>query len=418
MKKLYAIALTLILIFCLSPMSVFATETGDSEGSYGTMQVEYRYKEGESPNIQQQITQFGRVYHLVSTSGPVLESTLPTTRTYSYRIEGALTQAQIDSIKGLGNIKLTPMNVVYERKVDVEIVFPNPDRPDSVLTNDVDDIPRTWPCRVTSGTDQSGYEVKNLDRIGVEYALATPPLDADGLPSGYVATVVYRGVETYAKVGYYYADATFMTTEEEDGVAVYVVVAEYQSEEIPPQVSEITPVPESDDVLPPPAPVEDEVTNMLDNQGSNPFTNILDGNVPLGYPGITGVWSFLSLLFSLAALIIVLILAMGAAAKWRRVGNLSKIGIYGDENWLATIRRRGIVLRILTILFGILTFVVWLYLDDFDLGMVWISSSTVLVGVLFALTIVLSVLTNLRNMKTTSEDADEEEFSEMIAEKF
>ena len=400
----------MLALILAAPITAHATESGSPADSNGpdTMQVEYRYVEGDTPNIQQNIVQYGRTYHLVSQSEPALESTLPTVRTYTYRIDGYLTPDQIAEIQGLGNITLTPVNLVYQRDVDVEVVFPNTTRPQAVLTNDVDDIPQTWPCEVTSGTSSSGFETKDLERAGVTYQLASPKYDKRGLPAGYIATVIYRGIETYSSVGYYSADATYTTSEEDGGTPVYIIVADYQADTLPPQVSGFIPTPTPG--APSAGSAADDLTAALGAQGPNLILNILNGDVPMGGTGIHGVWSLLSMIFSVAGIVIALIFAIGVAMKRSRTKTLEKIGMF-DEDRLVLIKRRGTILRVLTIVFGIFTLLAWLFLDDFEFGVVWIDASTIMVGILLITTIALCVVTNISEKNTLSDDMDENNVS-------
>jgi len=401
MKKILPVILILSLMLCFSPMAAHGTEQG---GSYGTMQVEYRYAAGQTPDIPNEITQFGRTYYLVSVSDPVLESTLPVIRTYTYRIEGALTEEQLEEVKSIGNIELTPVKLIFEREVDVEVIFPNKDRPEEVLTNDVDDVPKKWPCYVTSGHTDSGYDTVIFDRAGVSYELASPAYDKYGLPRGYVATVIYRGIESYQDVGYYYANATFFTSETESEEDIYVVVAEYRSEEIPPQVNEFSTI--DSDPEPLGGAETEDLLGMIDLQGSNPFQNLIDGLVPLGGFGIAGVWSFLSMIFSIAAIAVSVIIGIGMALRKVRVKRLEALDVY-DKDHLKLVKQRGVLLRILTIIFGVITLLVWLYFDNFNLGMVWINSYTVWVGILLAVTLVLCGITNARDKRIIGDGEDE-----------
>jgi len=405
MKRKVIIIISMLALVLAFPLAGHAAEPASPSGAAGpdTMQVEYRYAEGDTPNIQQSIVQYGQTYHLTSQSDPVLESTLPTVRTYTYRIDGDLTPDQIATIQGLGNIKLTPVKLVYQRDVDVEVVFPNSDRPQAVLTNDVDDIPPTWPCKVTSGTSASGYETKELERAGVTYQFANPKYDQYGLPAGYVATVVYRGIETYSKVGYYSADATFTTSEADGGTPVYIIVADYQTDALPPQVVEFTPTP----TAPTPEPDANDLTTAIGAQGPNLIANILNGNVPLGGTGLQGVWSLLSMILSFAAFIIALIYAIGAVMKRNRAKMLESLDMF-DKYQLAQIKRRGTLLRMLTVIVGVITILVWLFLEDFELGVVWIDASTIMVGVLFAVTIALCVLTRISEANAIGDGLEEE----------
>ena len=403
---LTALSAALILAF---PIAAFANEA-PQEGSYGgTLQIEYRFAEGETPDIPDTIEQYGFTYHLVSKSPPVLESTMPEVRTYTYNVSGALTQEQLNTIRGLGNVKLTPVNIVYERVVDKEINI-------NMDTNDVDDVPKFMTFTVTSGTDPSGQEKKQLERVGVTFERAGVEAAGAGtgqpyLPGGYIATVVYRGIETYTDVGYYTAEATFQTNETEDDIAVYVVVADYETEGILPPVDEeviqepVEPTESADEAA------EDIFNNMIARQSGNPFIDIMDGNVPLGGTAVAGVWSFLSMILSIAAVVIAGLYALGALARRRRVNTLEELGVYDAER-LAMMKKRGNLLRILTILVGAVTLLTWIMLDNFSLGMVWINNHTITVAVLFAFTVGLCVFTSVRNRKILDDAIDDGEISE------
>jgi TRAP-type C4-dicarboxylate transport system permease small subunit len=337
----------------------------------------------------------------------VLEGELPTVRTYTYQINGALTPEQLADIGGLGSVKLTPVDIIYEEEVDKTVTI-------AMATNDVDDVPKTRSFPVTSGTAPGGYETKILTLTGVTFDFALPPDDKDryGRPADYMATAVYRGVQTYAAPGYYMAEATFTTSEEEDGTELYVVVAEYRTDEIPPPIDEgdvITPVPEPEAAGG--GTIDEELIAL---QGPNPIQNLIDGLVPLGGTGITGFWSFLSLLFSFAAIGMAAAFAIGAAMRQRRMAVFAKLGVNNEEE-LAARKRRGVILRILAIVFGVVTLVSWLFLENFSYGMVWVNNYTPVIGVLFAATVVLSVLTNIRSRKDVDGDAEETEEDKRLA---
>ena len=412
-KKRISLILAVVVSMLLAmPMAVFATEAPEGGGMRNTIQVEYRYAEGETVDVPAEIDRFGFTYHLVSQAPAVLESTLADTRTYTFRIEGLLTPAQIASISSTAGITLTPQYIVKEREVDKEVQIP-------MRTNDVDDVPMTMLLQVTSGTDPSGFEMKALDRAGITFELANPPLDKFGLPAGYVAYVVYRGVETYSEVGYYSGQTTFTTTEESSTTTpIYVIVAEYETEVILPPIDE-----EEEEIVEQPAEgigeesttEEDaELVAMVENQTGNPFLDIASGNVPLGNGSITGVWSLLSLLFSAAGIVIALISALGALARRRQVSTLEQMGA-SKEEWFSLMKRRGVILRVLTILVGVITLITWLVIDDFSLGMVWINGYTIFIGIMFAITVALCILTNIRDKKIYSSLTDEEEHSEGFA---
>ena len=387
--------------------TVKAYGTTDTNGgrTYGTIQVEYRFKEGETPNIPETIEQYGFTYRLVSQSPPMLESTLPNVRTYTYRVQGLLTQEQIDEA-GLQNITLTPVSVVMERKVDVEVVFKN------MPTNDVDDIPSTYPCKVTSGTDPSGFETRTLERAGVTFDIAgyeTGPSGSPTPPAGYNATVVYRGVETYSEIGYYEANAVFRTTEDEGDTKYYVIVADYETEAFDPPVDEFIVEPAVPEVSGPVVIVDEDEPRLGQN-----ILDVISGNVPFGSLDFVGAWSLISAILSFAGILIAAGYAIGTFIRRRYVSALAKMNVY-DEKWFAMVKQRGLILRILTVVLGIITLISWLFLDDFSKGFVWINSNTPVILILFAITIVLCIFTNIRERKIYLVETEESDTVENVS---
>jgi len=404
--KTLIVALTLALAFALAlPSSVFATEPPSQGGAGGgTLEAEFRYAAGESPDIPQQMTRFGFTYNLVSVSDPVLEGDLPTVRTYTYRIDGALSEEQVNNIAGLGALNLTEVFLLYEEQVDVVDVTRMP-------TNDVEEIPdqKAFFVKAASLDDPDRTEERILDRTGVTFSELE--YDQFGRPDGYTATAVYRGVQTYRGFGYYLAEATFMTTEEEEGTEIYVVVASYATDGIEPEIDEEEDPIAIDAATEAPADPGNGLTAIEDGlvamQSGNPIMDIINGLVPMGGLGVHGVWSFLSLIMTFVAIGMAVVLAIGVIFRKRRVSNLSKIGVYGEDR-LATMKRRGVILGLITIIFGFLTLATWMYLDNFTFGMVWINENTALIGIMFVVTGVLCVLTNIRSRKVLSDDEGEE----------
>jgi uncharacterized repeat protein (TIGR02543 family) len=100
----------------------------------------------------------------------------------------------------------------------------------------------------------------------------------------------------------------------------------------------------------------------LDAQTGNLFSDIGNGNVPLGGFFTDGAWSLISLLLSLLALVIAALTIVGIVSK-----------------------RRAELLKLVTIALGFATTIVWLILDDMSKPMVWFNQST-----LYILLIVLA----------------------------
>ena len=407
MKKFIIIFLLIALAL---PAAVFATE--EAPGGYETLQIEYRYAEGQTPDILPTIERFGMTFYLVGQSEPMLEGEMPEVRTYRFRINGYLTQEQIDEIWDLYGITITPVPVEFEREVDKE-------RKVTMPTNDVDDIIKQWDFEVTSATEPGGKVIKTLDFTGVSFVRNGYEVDSEDpnglkLPATYTATIVYRGVETYLDTGYYYADAVFETEEIESEVPIYVIVADYRSDFIPGDliIEEIDEI-DGDGGEGVPLSDEENILAMVENQSGNILTDILNGDVPLGSPNITGVWSFLSLLFSVAGIAIACIFAIGAFFRRRQATTLANMGVY-DEDWLKLMSKRGAILRLLTIIVGVITLIAWLFIDDFTLGVVWINSYTVPIGLLFAITIALCIVVNIRDKKIYAGMAKEEDRSDEL----
>jgi hypothetical protein len=385
MKKIIAIALSFIVaLLAAPPMATYAVSSPSVNAAFGTMQVEYRFAEGETPNIPQQIERFGFTFHLVSQTEPVLESSLPVIRTYSYMVSGILSKEQLDEIGTGGATGFTPVNVVMEREVDrVEYLEMN--------TNDVEDIPLTIKYEVTSGTDPSGFEMAELARTGVTFEILAIN---DGLPTRFLATVIYRGIETYSEVGYFIAESTF-TTDMDEEADLFVVIATYETDEMPPPiVSNVGTLSayggiSGQDEVEGLSPIEEEQIALQEGE-QNPLANIANGNVPLGNLAVAGVWSFLSLVFSIIGVIFAGVCVFGLIAKRKT-----------EKKEL-----RDIIIRVMVIGFGLLTLFTWLLWDNFSIGMVWINENTLLIGVLLAVTAALFIIARKMREKTGQAEKD------------
>jgi uncharacterized repeat protein (TIGR02543 family) len=115
-------------------------------------------------------------------------------------------------------------------------------------------------------------------------------------------------------------------------------------------------------------------------QSGNLFIDLANGNVPLGNPGVKGAWSLLSLIFSVMAVAIVISLFFGRIQ-----------------------RRKEQLLRMLAIMAGSLTLLVWLILDDVGLLIsgqsqptAWVDKWTLFIGALFAAQVALFLAYRLR----------------------
>jgi hypothetical protein len=358
--------------------------------------VEYRYSTGETPTIPTTITQFNQDYRLVSQSAPVLESSLPQSRTYTYRVNGLLSVDDIAQAAALG-IVLTPVDVVTEREVDkVEVI--------TIDNNDVDALPLEKAFAVTSATDPSGYANVVLQRAAVSYTVVA---EDDGLPELYEATVTYRGIETYMSLGYYTATATFESVEPLDDIEVFVITAIYEPINQPAPPAEPTPVQPTPEAPVPQGEFSAADQALIDGQSGNPLVDILSGNTPLGGPGIHGAWSFLSLLLSAIAVISTIVLLL--TSLFGR--NKTEQDYLDDDEELPA--KRFLPLKIIAVAAGVLTPVTWLLFDQLSGPMVWVNAWTAFVIAIFAAhIIVLTLYVVLRRKVTDSSDFDQPGFSQ------
>jgi len=219
----------LILILLLTIMCTMAMIPGAAYAAAEktTFKQEFTYREGETPNIQKEISQFGRVFTLVSVSDPVATASLPQNRSYTTRLSAAYTPGQLS--RAPKNVKLTPVYGTGKRQVDrLEAVKELPD-------NDVDRLAQRKVYKDTNGRGPDARASGELVLAEVKYEVTGR--DADGIPSEYTAHVIYRGEETYRKLLFYEGVTTYTTADAEadakagEGVSTYTVVATYEREE-------------------------------------------------------------------------------------------------------------------------------------------------------------------------------------------
>jgi hypothetical protein len=390
----------MLVVMMLAPLGVFALPEGASDEFNIT--VEYRYSEGGSVDVPSTITQFGREYRLVEQADAVLESTLPINRTYTYKIEGLLSEEELAAIADIPGLVLTPALVEVESEVDKTEVFSD------LPTNDLDQdgIPEYLEFEVSSALAENGTAKVSLKRAGVSFKVTEK---SGPLPVKYEATVVYRGTESYLETGYYSADMTYETSVVEGGTAQYLVVATYapasaqaESDEPTDSLSSGT---EIDAGLEPETPDSEFSTDDLakfSKQTGNPFLDILNGNVPLGGFFAKGAWSLLSVVFSLIAVILSVFIIVGFITKRRA---LSAVEAFEKDQS----RRKKLVSasRIIAILLGIITPIVWVALDDFGLPMVWINRWTSVVGAIFLVQVVMFIIYETAAAKVDSAEKND-----------
>ena len=321
-KRMKGLLLLLLLLAIVAPMGkAYAGEVtpkadGEEESSEN-ITIEYRYVEGQEGGlvIRDTITQFGRVYRLIDTSEPVLEKTLPRTRTYTFKIDGSLSKEDLALIDGLEDmIHLTPVEEVFEREVDKIIVIRG------LPTNEVEYLAETREFQVVAAKEPSLQTTKALARAGVSFEVEA--YEDTGLerllPSSYKATIVYRGTETYTEVIYYLAELTYQKTETIGEIKQYMVKATYaptgeeagiddlipeiieEEERIPDDIVKV--IIEDPEEVPEATPLEQTLEELKD--AGVPLAQIGDEEVPLyGFPGMP-VWALANLIMVILAAIL------------------------------------------------------------------------------------------------------------------
>ena len=216
MKRLRILCIVLIaLIALILPGTVFAQSAPDRDpGPAWNIKIEFRYTKGEESklNIPNSIARYGRAYHLVSVSDPVLEKTLPATRTYTWFIDGTISQDELHLLQGLEGYELTETEVEIGRVIDKTHVM------EGLATNDVEALPAT-----------RSYPEGTFSRAAVRFDIEG--YDDFDLPLSYEAEIIYRGIEIYKGPGYE-VTATYTTVEDLKGVPQYVVVATYAPDDL------------------------------------------------------------------------------------------------------------------------------------------------------------------------------------------
>ncbi|MDR1068258.1 MAG: InlB B-repeat-containing protein [Clostridiales Family XIII bacterium] len=125
-------------------------------------------------------------------------------------------------------------------------------------------------------------------------------------------------------------------------------------------------------------------------------------------------WSLLSLLMSLIAVIITLLLLIFMIVRRRRDNDDDDDENRYDDDDERRRRQRMTIFTILAAIFGILTPIVWLLLDNLDLPMDWINRYTLYVAIIFVIHLIFCIIHKMRRGR--NEDDNEEQNSGTILE--
>jgi uncharacterized repeat protein (TIGR02543 family) len=144
-------------------------------------------------------------------------------------------------------------------------------------------------------------------------------------------------------------------------------------------------------------------------QTGNIFKDLMDGNIPLGNLSGKGAWSLLSLLMSLIAAIISIVLSIGLFRGSKKEEDFDTVN---SEEEVRS-KKKQLLTKLLAIIVGVVTIVLWLILDDLSDPVVWINKWTLVIGLVFAAHIVLLVL--CRSTHKIDRNSDDGKFADTYA---
>jgi hypothetical protein len=396
------------------PAVAFAAPMDPASTSVGAnIAMEYHYVEGDRPLIPQTINEFGAEYRLISQSEPTAEGDLPITRRYTFRVNGIVSDAELDLAEKRWGVKLNleEVNLPFERAVDTTDVI------DGLGDNDVDAIPLTKAYQVASAGSLGGFVDIVLTRAAVKYEVTATD---DGLPSEYRATVTYRGVESYSETAYYLAEAVYETSSVAGTAARYVILAVYAPAAEAPGAAGGT---ASGDAASGEtasgetassgtasaaasggqgaagmAEQEDGGGAGLESQTDKPTVAIVDSEVPHEVESSSS-WSIISMMLSFGSAVVAIFLILGITQRRRdeQAAESLENADAGDVETdapvvlakLEQVRMSGMrtfanLTEILAVIVGFPALAVWLLSDDLTGTMVWLNSNTILVEICFA----------------------------------
>jgi uncharacterized repeat protein (TIGR02543 family) len=184
---------------------------------------------------------------------------------------------------------------------------------------------------------------------------------------------------------------------------------------VTPVVTPVTPVEpgDDDDITSAPAPENSDLAaegfnqqdiDRIESQSGNPFSDLIGGKVPLGNGKTAAVWSLLSMLLSIIAVVITVLLAVGTLLRRKEGRDNEALGMYRSEE---RARTRGNLLKIPACAAGVLTLIIWLILDDLSLPLAWVNKWTGIIVVIFIIHLVLLAAYKLLAGRRPEDEDDE-----------
>jgi hypothetical protein len=440
-NKKHSRALKLMICAIVLSLALPAAAFGATEGGYT---IEFRYLEGDTEvTVPDTYTVLGREYKLVSKQAPVLESTLPVTRTYTYKINGALSAEDMKIIAGDPSLQLQPVYETRDREADIIV------KEQGLKNNDVTYIEENYNDRAfaVSAEDQAaGITGRSAFKVaGVQFKVTSRSNIGPGLPLSYEAEIAYRGLEYYNALVYYTLAKEYTRDENAGNVNQYVVVATYEpadkKDETTPVITDKPDATGSDKgtgagtgtdagtaagtgagtgtatgtgatdgtaagsgaggngetggadgtadgdgtadettAEPEVVGIPDEDIPLIDSQTGDVVNDIANGDVPLGSPEVSGAWSIASLLLSAAAVLIAMTTIVQTV--------IEKAGAMQSEASQKKNKLAVLAAKAATTFLGIATLLVWTIIDNFSTSnpYVWVNQNTLIVAIIFALT--------------------------------
>ena len=376
MKNKLNYRILLIMAFALAaflalPLAAFAASN---------ITREYRYADGQpQPAIPGGFVTGGVEYRLAATSAPTREGDMATTRTYNYRLSGAVSPADLAAYQSLPGVIIKEVDATYERATNDAVCRVTVS---GLPTNDLNDLKAKGYYQnvftVADANSATGEAAVTLPIAEVSFA---PVLDSDGIPASYAATMIYRGTESFSGVHYYEVTQTITSKNTTTGGGEWVIVATFAPVALTNTGTTVTPGAGDNGaggaVTPPvdqagqnngttigntPTPLASGIqglspddTAKIGAQTGNFFKDLFSGNIPLGNFSVTGSWSALSALLGITG-IVTAVLSLVSTFLANRVGRR----LFG----------------ILAIAFGALTPIVWALLDSLNNPVTVLNSNT------------------------------------------
>jgi uncharacterized repeat protein (TIGR02543 family) len=176
------------------------------------------------------------------------------------------------------------------------------------------------------------------------------------------------------------------------------------------------PTPEPPTPPTPEPPVAPTTPATPASPAANPDTNILDIDIPLGTVELESAWSLLSLILSLIAVIGTVILAITPLFKRRRNKDDQSADDYSEtDDRESNSRKRTMIFRILSIVAGILTPVIWVILETFSSSIVWINRWTPYVAAMFVIYLAMLVVLQFTKRQKKGKYAQEGDVENTVA---